>query len=447
MKATVLVVDDDPALRRFLTDRLEFLGHHVEAVEGGEAALAAADRSRFDLVLLDLSMPGVSGLEVLDRLRAKSGDEEIVVLTAHGSVDKAVDAMRRGADDFLTKPADMSLLERVLERALEKRRLLRAGRADAERRTGLVLGPSRVMRDIVETVDRVAQSDATVLLHGESGTGKQVFAESIHARSPRDKGPFVYVNCVAISDELIESTLFGHERGAFTGAVQRKEGRLEAAAGGTAFLDEIGDISPRLQTKLLHFLETGEFERVGGGQTLRVDCRIVAATNRDLAKDVEEGRFRQDLFYRLNVIALEIPPLRERREDIEVLARAFVERYATEMKRSEVQLDADTIDALRAFDWPGNVRQLRNAIERMVVLAPGSELGPALLPPEIRPSLEEVGSSSEGESPWKAAVLEAKRKILREALARNQGNQTRTAADLGLQRTYLNRLLKDHGVE
>jgi len=445
MKASVLIVDDDAALRRFLEDRLRFLGHHAETVADGESALAAAERSRFDLVLLDLSMPGIGGLEVLDRLRASSCDAEIVVLTAHGSVEKAVEAMRRGADDFLGKPADMSLLERAVERALEKRRLQRVGQVQEERRDGLILGTSQVMRDIVETMNRVAQADATVLLHGESGTGKQVFAEAIHARSPRAKGPFVYVNCVAISDELIESTLFGHERGAFTGAVQRKEGRLEAAAGGTAFLDEIGDITPRLQAKLLHFLETGDFERVGGGQTLRVDCRIVAATNRDLARDVEEGRFRKDLFYRLNVIALDIPPLRDRREDVPVFAHAFVERYAREMKRAALELDEDTVEILRGFAWPGNVRQLKNAIERMVVLAPGARLTPDLLPPEITRAETASGPDGESARPWKEALNEAKREILREALARHDGNQTRAAEELGLQRTYLNRLLKDLG--
>ncbi|MBZ0269109.1 sigma-54 dependent transcriptional regulator, partial [bacterium] len=403
--ATILVVDDDPALRRFLTDRLEYLGHHVEAVHDGESALSSAGRRRFDLVLLDLGLPGMDGLEVLDRFRALSSDEEIVVLTAHGSVEKVVDAMRRGADDFLTKPADMTLLEKVLERALEKRRLTRAGRARADGRGGFVPGSSPVVRGVMETLERAAKSPATILLHGESGTGKQVFAEWIHAHSDRVSGPFVYVNCVAISDELIESTLFGHERGAFTGAVQRKEGRLEAASGGTAFLDEIGDISPRLQTKLLHFLETNEFERVGGGQTLRVDARIVAATNRDLAKDVAEGRVREDLYYRLNVVAQEIPPLRDRREDIPVLAEAFVAHFASEMKRAGVKLDEETVRVLGAFDWPGNVRQLKNAIERMVVLAPGTRLGPELLPPEIRggapggPDAE--GDAGAGEGTWK----------------------------------------------
>jgi DNA-binding NtrC family response regulator len=296
-------------------------------------------------------------------------------------------------------------------------------------------------------VDRVARSDVTVLLNGESGTGKQVFAEALHARSPRARGPFVYVNCVAISDELIESTLFGHERGAFTGADRSKEGRLEAAASGTAFLDEIGDITPSLQAKLLHFLEKGEFERVGGGQTLRVDCRIVAATNRDLARDVEEGRFRQDLFYRLNVITIEIPPLRDRREDVSELARAFVARFAAETKRPNLELTEEAVAALRAFDWPGNVRQLKNAIERMVVLAPGARLGPELLPPEIRGTAPGPEPGDDADSRWRASLTDAKRRILRDALDRCDGNQTRAAEYLGLQRSYLNRLLKELDVD
>ena len=442
MKASVLVVDDDADLRRALEGRFRFWGHHVQTVGDGAAAIEAARRTRFDLVLLDLNMPGLEGMSVLETLRPESADTDIVVLTAHGSVENAVEAMRRGADDFLTKPADLELLRRVVERALERRRSQRAERAGAERRRGPVLGPSSAMQEIMRTIERVAASDSTVLLCGESGTGKQVLAEWIHANSPRARGPFVYVNCVAISDELIESTLFGHERGAFTGAHQRKEGRLEGAAGGTAFLDEIGDISANLQAKLLHFLETGEFERVGGGQTLRVDCRIVAATNRDLAKDAEGGRFRRDLYYRLNVISVTIPPLRDRPEDIPVLAQAFVDRYAAEMKRPGLEIAGPTLDVLRAFPWPGNVRQLKNAVERMVVLAPGKVLTANLLPPEVLGPGEGGDVVADGK-PWTDALREAKRRILRAALARHGGNQTKAAAELGLQRSYLNRLLKD----
>jgi DNA-binding NtrC family response regulator len=300
------------------------------------------------------------------------------------------------------------------------------------------------MQELLETVARAAQSDSTLLLMGESGTGKQVLAEHIHSQSPRSTGPFVYVNCVAISADLVESSLFGHEKGAFTGAVSRKDGRLEAAAGGTAFLDEIGDISMGVQTKLLHFMESGEFERVGGTQTLTVDCRIVAATNKDLEKGLEDGSFRKDLYYRLNVIALRLPTLRERPEDIPLLAQSFLERYSADLKREGLKFDGRTREILRAYPWPGNVRQLKNAIERMAVLAPSDTLTPDLLPPEIlAPGPQEDLSSL----PYKEALSSFKREIVKSALARAGGNQTKAAQLLGLQRTYLNRLIKELRVQ
>jgi len=440
----VLVVDDDPALRRAMSDRFRFWGHDVtEAKDGGEA-VALADAGRFDLVILDLSMPGLSGFEVLDRLVQIGSEAEKVVLTAHGSLEKAVEAMKRGADDFLAKPADFALLERIVARALDRRRLERANRAyeeEASRDKGLVRGTSPGMARLLETAERAAASDTTLLICGESGTGKQVLAEYVHRHSPRRTGPFVYVNCVAISDELIESTLFGHEKGAFTGAVGRKPGKVEAAAGGTAFLDEVGDISPKMQTKLLHFLETGEFERIGGSRTLSVDCRVIAATNRDLKEEVEEGRFRNDLYFRLNVIALPIPPLRERSEDIGVLAESFLGRYAQDLKREQLAFAPETLRHLAGYAWPGNVRQLRNAIERMAVLAPGDVLTPDLLPPEI---LDGGGGRGEGELeslPLKEAETEFRRRHIRRALERANGNQGAAARALGIQRTTLNQLM------
>jgi DNA-binding NtrC family response regulator len=301
------------------------------------------------------------------------------------------------------------------------------------------------MQRLLETSKRAAASEATLLLTAESGCGKQVLAEHIHSMSDRRKGPFVYINCVAISDELIESTLFGHERGSFTGAVQRKEGRLEAATGGTAFLDEVGDISPRMQTKLLHFLESGEFERIGGSRTMYADCRVIAATNRDLAAAVKDGSFREDLYYRLNVIQLKVPPLRERREDIPILADAFLARFADELKRGEMQFAPDVLEVFGSYPWPGNVRQLRNAVERMAVLATGPILSQDLLPEEIR----RIGPESESELtvvPFKEAVVAFKRRIVGAALERSQGNQTKAAEELELQRSYLNRLIKDLGL-
>jgi len=456
MKATILIVDDDDALRRALADRLRYWGHQVAQADSGEEALRQTTHSVFDLILLDLSMPGMDGLTVLEKLREAGCRAEKVVLTAFGSVAKAVEAMKCGADDFLTKPADFEILRKVIDRALEKRRLLRVNEALTEQAGagGVVSGRSEVMRLLLETATQAARSDATILLAGESGTGKQVLAEHIHRLSPRASGPFVYINCVAISDDLIESTLFGHEKGAFTGAVGRKEGRLETAASGTAFLDEVGDVSPRLQTKLLHFLEAGEFERVGGTQVIRVDCRILAATNRDLPHEVQTGRFREDLFYRLNVIALRVPPLRERPEDIVPLAEAFLERFAAEMKREGLRLGVTTLEILERYTWPGNVRQLKNAIERMVVLARADELTPDLLPPEIAAG-GTAGGGRDGEvrlselltRPYREALEGFKKGLIQSALARAGGNQTRAAEMLGVQRTYLNRLVKELGVE
>jgi DNA-binding NtrC family response regulator len=445
MKANVLIVDDDAGLRRALADRFRFWGHAVSAAADGEEAVAAARDRSFDLVVLDLAMPGMSGLAVLERLRESGSTCDVVVLTAHGSVEKAVEAIKKGADEFLVKPADFEVLHKFVDRALEKRRLERVNRALAghlAEASPRILGESAAMARLLETAERAAASDSTVLLAGESGTGKQVLAEHIHARSPRSGGPFIYVNCVAISDELIESTLFGHEKGAFTGAVARKEGKLESAAGGTAFLDEIGDISPKLQTKLLHFLESAEFERVGGTRTLTVDCRVLAATGKDLEQEMREGRFREDLFYRLNVIRLELPPLRERREDVPILAEAFLARFAVELKREGLRFAPRTLEVLQGYAWPGNVRQLKNAVERMAVLSRGPELTPDLLPPEIRePAAGESGDAEE--LPYREALNAFKRRLVERTLARTDGNQTKAAELLGLQRTYLNKLIKD----
>jgi DNA-binding NtrC family response regulator len=446
VRATVLIVDDDAGLRQALADRFEHWGLGVTLAARGEEALALAARRAFDLVVLDLSMPGMSGLEVLRTLKEGECTADVVVLTAHGSVEAAVEAMKLGADDFMTKPADFDLLRRVVDRALDRRRLGRVSRALRARTETSVIGDAPPMRRLLDTAGRAAAADTTLLISGESGTGKQVIAEHVHQLSPRGGGPFVYVNCVAISDDLVESTLFGHERGAFTGAISRKPGRLESAAGGTAFLDEIGDISSGLQAKLLHFLESGEFERVGGNQTVRVDCRVIAATNRDLEREVREGRFREDLYYRLNVINLVVPPLRERGDDVALLAEAFLARFAGELKRENLRYAARTLEIMRGYAWPGNVRQLKNAVERMVVLAPGETLTPELLPPEILAGPGQ-GDLLDEDLPYKDAMAAFKRHVIRRALARTGGNQTKAAERLGLQRSYLNRLLKELDAE
>ncbi|MCP4571024.1 MAG: sigma-54-dependent Fis family transcriptional regulator [bacterium] len=444
MRATVLIVDDDPGLCRALADRFEFWGHRPATAADGIAARAVLAKQAFDLVLLDLSMPGLSGLELLAALRADGCTSDVIVLTAHSSVEAAVEAVKLGAEDFLTKPTDFDLLQKTVDRCLDRRRLDRVARAATARSGGLVVGASTGMARLVATAERAAAAPTTLLIRGESGTGKQVLAEHVHAVSDRESGPFVHVNCVAISDDLVESTLFGHERGAFTGAVERKRGRLETAAGGTAFLDEIGDVSTGLQTKLLRFLETGEFERVGGNQTIHVDCRIVAATNRDLIAAVAAGEFREDLYYRLNVIELVIPPLRERPDDVEPLAHHFLDQLAGDLKRPGLEFAPDTLAALRTCRWPGNVRHLRNVVERMAVLSPGNVLTPELLPAEVTAAPDEAEVISSGLS-YKEAVRLFKRSFVQRALAAAGGNQTRAAETLGLRRSYLNRLI--HGFD
>ena len=448
MTANILIVDDDGAIREALADRIRHWGHRVEEAKDGDEALAVAARDEFDLVLLDLSMPKKDGMAVLRAWGESGYGADVIVLTAHGSIEGAVEAIRAGAADFLLKPADFGLLEASMKRLLSKRALVRANRALVERVRGaapFVVGETPAMKDLVAMAERAAQGTATVLLTGESGSGKQMIAELIHRRSPRHDGPFVYVNCVAISDDLIESTLFGHERGAFSGAVARKEGRLEAATGGTAFLDEVGDITPRLQSKLLHFLESGEFERVGGTRVLHVDCRVIAATNRDLGEAVRAGSFREDLYFRLNVIQLRVPALRERSADIPMLADAFLARFATELGRPNLKLTPRTMEILQGYAWPGNVRQLRNAIERMAVLAPSDALTPDLLPPEVLSASSGSGPDLDGLQ-LKEAVREYKRRHITQALARTGGHQGKAAELLGIQRTHLNRLLRELGL-
>ncbi len=452
LKARILIVDDEPMLRRTMSDRMKFWDCTTEEASTGEEALEMLARKSYDLVLLDIKMPGISGLQVLATMRERKDMTDVVVLTAHASVEAAVEAVKNGAIDFLLKPADFDLVKNTVTRALESRRLARAHDALRDQfslNDPFVVGDSPVMKELVESAKRAATSKATILLRGESGSGKGMIAELVHRESDRAKGPFVYINCVALSDDLIESTLFGHERGAFTGAVAQKAGRFEAANSGTAFLDEIGDISPRLQTKLLHFLETGEFERVGGTRTLNVDCRIVAATNRDLEAAVRDGHFREDLLYRLNVIGLEVPPLRKRGDDISLLAEFFLARFGSELKRPDLVIAPETHAMMRAYSWPGNVRQMKNAMERMVVMAPDKVLTPDLMPPEVRrgedPSLPPV-FDQDGLLPLREAEVAFRKQHFGRALTMTGGNQTKAAELLGIQRGSLNRQMKELGL-
>ena len=443
---TILIVDDDPALRRALADRLRSWGHATVSAADGQQALEAARGREFDLVMLDLAMPGMPGMDVLRRLRDEDYPADVVVLTSHGLLESAVEAIKIGAADFLTKPADFDIIRKVIQRSLDGRRMRRWNRAIVDQ-TGdtdaVELARSPVMQQVLDLAMRAAPSNATVLLTGESGSGKQVLAEFIHRRSDRRDAPFLHVNCVAIADQLIESTLFGHERGAFTDATTRKEGRLEAAAGGTVFLDEIGDVSPAFQAKLLHFLDKGEFERVGGTRTLSVDCRLIAATNRDLQAGIREGRFREDLFHRLNVVRLHVPPLREHPDDIPQLAQLLLARAHAKFKRGPARFAPQVIEVLQRYAWPGNIRELENAVDRMVVLARSETLTADLLPPEIVGAGAPQRALDQDELPLKEAMRKFKRDYIAAALAKTGGNQTKAAEQLGIQRPFLNRLIKE----
>ena len=441
--ARVLIVDDDAASRRLLEARLHPLACDVATAGNGEQALAAIRKDVPDLVLLDLRMPKMGGIEVLRALHKEAINVPVIVITAHGSVDTAVEAMKEGAHDFITKPIDANHFDIVVRKALEReglKRELELFSEDADKRYRLVIGQSAKMKEAVETARKAATSKATVLLLGESGTGKEIFARAIHNWSERKNQPFVAINCVGLARELLESELFGHEKGSFTGADQLKKGKMELANGGTVFLDEIGDVSQELQTKLLRFLQEREFDRVGGVKAIRVDVRVVAATNRELDVAVKEGRFREDLYHRLNVVPITLPPLRERREDIPALAHHFLERFANEVKRSLSGIGDEALSRLSAYDWPGNVRELANAIERAVVLAQGPEIAPHDLPARIVAAQAE--SRPDGAS-YRESMDAYRRQLVMRALAQSQGNRAAAARTLGLHEKYLLRLLKN----
>jgi DNA-binding NtrC family response regulator len=413
----------------------------------GREALDALHRNLPGAMLLDLEMPRMGGMELLRELRRAGIDVPTIVITAHGSIDTAVEAMKEGAYDFLLKPFDPHHLEIVLRKTLERRQLVEANRLLRDTlaaRTPDILGESSAIRRAIETAKKAAVSHATVLLLGESGTGKEIFANAIHRWSGRSDGPFIIVNCVALSEHLLESELFGHERGAFTGAHQAKKGKFELAHAGSVFLDEIGDMPAALQAKLLRVLQDHRFERVGGTQPIHADIRIIAATNRDLGAAMKDGRFREDLYYRLNVVSLTLPPLRERREDLPLLARHFVATFAAETKKTVRGISADAMDLLMAHPWPGNVRELANAMERAVVLCGGHDIGPedlALTGPGVPRAALPLSLSAAG-GDFYAQVGAFKQGIIKAALRETGGNQTKAAERLGLQRTHLVKLLR-----
>ena len=446
-RSRILIVDDDPDILELLSDRLQLMRFEVACAKDGQEALSLLRQEAPPLTLLDLQLPRLSGMDVLHAIRREGLETTVIVITALGTPERAVEAMRAGAYDFIPKPLDPGHLEVVINKALERENL-RAGNwrlhSELEAEARPIIGRSPAVQDLIRTAKQAAASNATVLLRGESGTGKEILARAIHRWSPRRDEPLVIVNCVALSEELLESELFGHEKGAFTGAHQRKRGKAELADGGTLFLDEVGDIRAPLQAKLLRLLQEHEFERVGGTRPIRVDARFIAATNANLEQAMKQGMFRQDLYYRLNVVSLCLPPLRARREDIDDLANHFVAKYCAELKRPPAAISPAAMTLLRGYDWPGNIRELENAIERAVVLSSATEIEPRDLP--IAQTSMEEDSEGAADSSYRLAVLNFKRELLRSALLKADGNQTRTAEALGLQRTYLSRLLRELGL-
>jgi DNA-binding NtrC family response regulator len=449
MKSTVLVVDDEEKLRRVVELQLKTAGFEVEQAGSAEEALKLTDGA--DVILTDLRLPGISGLELLANLRRQDSHTPVIVMTAFGSIETAVDAMKAGAVDFLPKPFSLDHLMTVINKALEIRTLRdenRELRAELGQRYEFdnIVGRSDAMREIFGTVERVAPTRATVLLCGESGVGKDLIARAIHHHSPRDGRPFVKINCTALPENLMESELFGYEKGAFTGANTTKPGKFEQADTGTVFLDEIGDVPASVQVKLLRILQEREFERLGSNKTRHIDVRVLAATNVDLRAALEQGTFREDLYYRLNVLPINIPPLRERKADIPFLADHFVKKLRKDLGTAAQSISESAIQRLLEYHWPGNVRELENVIERSMVLATNSilEAGDIKLDLAAKPR---IAAGADGFLPEGMTLDDFERSIIREALHRANGNKSQAARLLGLTRNALRYRLSQMGIE
>lgn len=433
---TVLVVDDEKSNLESLERIFRREGWRVLTAPSGEAGLDLLRNERINVVVTDLMMPGgMTGTDLLRAARTVAPETEVVLMTAYGSVEAAVEAMKEGAYDFVTKPLKRMSIVKTVRQALDRQKLILENRALKERLKGLegmagVVGDAPAFKAAMELVRQAAPSSATVLLQGESGTGKEVIAKAIHDLSPRSGSPFVAVNSAAIPESLLESELFGYEKGAFTGAVGRREGRFERADGGTVFLDEVGELSAQVQAKLLRVLQDGQFERLGGNQTLRADVRVVAATNKDLGQEVAEGRFREDLYYRLAVITVILPPLRERRADIPLLAQHFLRRYSDQAPRPLRGFTQPAMQALESYHWPGNVRQLENVVHRAVVLCKEDRIDVSELPEEIRAT--EPIPARELVIPVGTPLEEIERRVIHETLRHTGGDKNLAARLLGL---------------
>jgi len=444
---TVLVVDDEQVHRYMLCSMLKDWGYHCVEADDGDTAIEAVGRREYDAVLMDIRMARVSGREAFDRIHDTQPNLPVIIMTAYSSVDDAVNIMKEGAYDYLTKPLDFDRLRLSLQRAVDHRdvqvkREVVAGQGESLQ-SGII-GRSEPMKDLMEMIGYVAPTEATVLIHGESGTGKELVAEAVHINSIRRDNPFVKVNCAALAESLLESELFGHEKGAFTGADKRREGRFVQADGGTLFLDEIGETSAAMQVKLLRVLQEQELQRVGGEETITVDVRIIAATNRDLEAEVKKGSFREDLYYRLNVVQLTVPPLRDRHGDIPVLVEHFARKFAEKNRRSLDSITPECMELLEQYPWPGNVRELENAIERGIILMRGDQLTEKSLPlPVQNHSRSSAPDGADDDSETPSSLFEVEKQLIFKTLEETGGNKSEAARRLGITRkTLQNKLQK-----
>ena len=445
---TVLVVDDEKSVRDSLKMILEYDHFEVQFAENGESALKTLSSTPVDLVLLDVKMAGMDGIEVLQRIREKNSDLPVIMISGHGTIETAVDATKLGAFDFLPKPLDRDKLLVTIRNALQQAKLSEEYRKLQESVEGKlqILGESRKIKQVLEIIERVAPTEARVLITGENGTGKELVARAIYRKSKRSPKPFVEVNCAAIPSELIESELFGHEKGSFTGATSQRIGKFEQADAGTLFLDEIGDMSLQAQAKVLRALEEGKIERVGGNKLISVDVRVIAATNKSLEDEIHKGRFRNDLYHRLNVIPIHVPPLRERREDIPILIQSFVEEVCSRNGLAKKTITSDGIHDLEKRDWPGNVRELKNAVERLVILSPGTSLdvslfqAPAGFGKNASEDILNVGGT------FQEFKERAEAAFIKRQLELHRWNISKTATALDIQRSHLYTKMKRYGL-
>jgi len=447
-KIKILVVDDEPGLCTGLQEGLQREGYGVHAANDAATALKLAGDNLYNLVISDVKMPGMGGLELLAQLRERSRDTLFILMTAFGTVENAVAAMRQGAFDYLPKPIDLKRLRLLVQKALEYQAVVAENhelrsRLQKQSEASPLIGESDCMRAVVRLIEEVAQSEVTVLIEGESGTGKEIAARMIHTHSPRRDQPFISVNCAAFAEQLLEAELFGHVKGAFTGAVTQKPGRFQMADGGTLFLDEIGDLSPKGQGDLLRVLEDGAFRMVGGAELIRVNVRIIAATNKKLPEAVAAGKFREDLFYRLNVVPIVMPPLRERADDIPLLIQQFFARFAARHQRGGKRMSPEAMQVCQRYPWPGNVRQLRNAVERMVITGRAAEVGVAALPDFLREFDQNLVTFTVRPG---TPLAEVEKLLIRQTLARVTSNRTAAAKALGISRRSLQYKLKQYGL-